>query len=394
MNENNLAALKGNVLVIGNSGVGKSTLINAVVGDDVAEVFWGTTSGTKEIKAYENPTLPFRLIDTIGFEPDFFKKWKAIHAVKKWMHKGLRQKRNDANINVIWFCVSGTERKLFTKTIESLLKATETFKSVPIIVVITKSYSVPEREENIQMVYDAFATFKSKERLIDVIPVVAETYVLNEDAFAAPTGIATLIERTNSILPAGVKAAEGDIFNYLKHRKLFAAQRIVLTSTLVSLAAHIVPGPIVDDMIQKESIKQEVSRIAKIYDIPLNDQTKKILEAALKNSSDGLMKKFTVGKILQKINKKNLPVQLVAAVISASVVFVYGQAAIYAFEQVAVGKKSLEDVQWLSALLSKKFDEHFFEQVAIILNNVADNGNAKNILKNIYDVLNIFKKQS
>lgn len=44
---------KGNVLVIGNSGVGKSTLINAVLGEQVAKTSWGTEGTTKELKIYE-----------------------------------------------------------------------------------------------------------------------------------------------------------------------------------------------------------------------------------------------------------------------------------------------------------------------------------------------------
>ena len=44
---------KGNVLVIGNSGVGKSTLINAVLGEDVAKTGWGTNGTTDRLEIYE-----------------------------------------------------------------------------------------------------------------------------------------------------------------------------------------------------------------------------------------------------------------------------------------------------------------------------------------------------
>ena len=73
---------KGNVLVIGNSGVGKSTLINAVLGDDRAETGWGTAGTTSELKIYENSNLPFRVIDSIGFEPSFLKRTRAIGAIQ------------------------------------------------------------------------------------------------------------------------------------------------------------------------------------------------------------------------------------------------------------------------------------------------------------------------
>ncbi|MGN1343692.1 MAG: GTPase, partial [Traorella sp.] len=50
---------KGNVLVIGNSGVGKSTLINAVLGEEVAPTGWGTSGLTGKLEIYESESAPF-----------------------------------------------------------------------------------------------------------------------------------------------------------------------------------------------------------------------------------------------------------------------------------------------------------------------------------------------
>ena len=55
-------------LFFGNSDVGKSTLINAVMGEDIAPIGNGKR-GTKELRIYENEQAPFRIIDTVGFEP-------------------------------------------------------------------------------------------------------------------------------------------------------------------------------------------------------------------------------------------------------------------------------------------------------------------------------------
>ena len=176
----------GNVLVIGNSGVGKSTLINAILGEERAETGWGTSGTTSKLSIYESANVPFRLIDTVGFEPSFIKEHLAINAVKKWSKDCAKDGHSDSQINVIWFCIDGTSRKLFDKTIKDLSRATSIWKQVPVIVVITKSYSVPERVQNIEMVHNAFATQKKSMNLKKVIPVVAATYELNETAFAAP----------------------------------------------------------------------------------------------------------------------------------------------------------------------------------------------------------------
>ena len=104
---------KGNILVIGDSGVGKSTLINAVLGEEIAESGFGDKGTTKELKVYESDVLDFRIIDTVGFEPSFFKRMGAINAVKKWSKNAIKEGKENSDINVIWFCVEGTSSKLF-----------------------------------------------------------------------------------------------------------------------------------------------------------------------------------------------------------------------------------------------------------------------------------------
>ena len=213
---------KGNVLVIGNSGVGKSTLINAVLGDKRAKTGYGATGITSALEVYESEELPFRVIDTIGFEPTFIKEQKAINAVRKWSKNAAKDGNENTQINVIWFCVDGTSRKLFPKAIDSLARATSLWKTVPVITVITKSYAIPERNENIEMVKEAFSLQKKyAKNLKAIIPVVAQTYSINDTAFAPPDGISDLIDATNKLMPEGFKAASHDLANFKLGRKKY-----------------------------------------------------------------------------------------------------------------------------------------------------------------------------
>ena len=150
--------MKGNVLVLGNSGVGKSTLINAVLGTDVAAASFGTAGTTKELKIY-GPDLdgsPFNLIDSVGFEPNWFKAWQAVNAVKAWSRKSAKEGNEDNQINIVWFCIDGCAAKLFPETVENMAKAVSMWKDIPVVVVITKSFSKPDRDRNITMIREAF----------------------------------------------------------------------------------------------------------------------------------------------------------------------------------------------------------------------------------------------
>ena len=56
-----------NIIIAGITGAGKSTLINAVFGEDFAATGKGRPV-TMEIREYSNSDVPVRIWDSIGFE--------------------------------------------------------------------------------------------------------------------------------------------------------------------------------------------------------------------------------------------------------------------------------------------------------------------------------------
>ena len=374
---------RGNVLVIGNSGVGKSTLINSVLGDNCAVAGFGTSGTTSRLEIYESNEIPFRIIDTIGFEPSWVKEMKAIHAVRKWSKASSKTGQEDTQINVIWFCVDGTSRKLFPKAIKDLSHATSMWPSVPVIVVITKSYSVPERSENIEMVHNAFAQQKRySKNLKAVIPVVAQTYQLNDTAYAPPEGITELIDATNALLPEGLQAAQTDIANFKLNRKRMLAHGIVGTATTGAVVVGAVPIPFSDALILSPIEIGELNSLAYIYGIKNDDAAKQFLNTIVDVGTVGAAAKAAIST-LKAIPGINLGASVLNAIIAGSIVAALGEGSIYAFEQVYLGKKSVEDIDWVRKIMESKLSGKFIEKVTDILQQIADNTDLQTIAKEI-----------
>lgn len=380
----------GNVLVIGNSGVGKSTLINAVLGEDAekkAPTSIGISGTTKELEIYESDVIPFRIIDTIGFEPSFFKRKAAINAVKKWSKESIKEENSEKKINVIWFCVEGTSSKLFPESIMSLSKATAMWESVPVIVVITKSYSVPDRKENIQMVNNAFATQKRySKNLKDVIPVVASTFTLNDTAFAAPEGISELIDATNAVMPEGIKAASKDIAAFKLKRKRALAQSVVAASTAGGATVGAAPIPIADALILSPIELGEISAISKIYEVKDSEDSKRFINSIVEVGTVSAAAKAAISA-LKAIPGINLAASVVNAIIAASFVAAIGEGSIYAFEKIYIGEKTLNDIDWVKKIMESKLSNDFINKITEAINNVAQNGNGNNIVDLITNIV-------
>lgn len=380
---------RGNVLVIGNSGVGKSTLINSVLGDEKAKTGYGSSGTTDKLEIYESEEIPFRIIDTIGFEPSFIKEHKAINAVKKWSKDSAKKGKEDSEINVIWFCVEGTTSKLFPKTIKDLSKATAMWKTVPIVVVITKSYSVPERELNIKMVKDAFAMQKRHSKnLKDIVPVVASIYTLNDTAFAAPVGITELIDVTNALMPEGIKAGANDVYKFKLKRKKALAQSIVAVSTTAAVSVGAITIRFADALILSPIEVGQINALARLYEIDNSEESKQLIKSIVEVGTVSTAAKAVISA-LKAIPGINIAERMLNSIIAGAIVAAIGESSIYVFEKVYTGEKSVEDIEWVKKIMEAKLSPQFIDRVITIVEKISKSDNTKDTGKLISSLLSM-----
>lgn len=346
---------KANVVVVGNSGVGKSTLINSVFqSEELARTGTGEST-TRELKVYESRDLGFRLIDTMGFEPGFLNQNNAIRAIKKWSKDSIKNEDEERQINMIWYCIDGTSKKMFKKNIDMLARATTVWKSVPIIVVITKSYSKPERQENVEMVYSAFKEHKKLwDNLKAVIPIVARTYKIDEDnnINVVPEGLGELLAETEKYIPEGFDASKIDIADYRLQQKRIMSHSVVGSSVLAGITIGLTPIPFADGALLTPLEVGLIKGLSKIYNVEYDNNTE-LLQTIVNAGAAGIIGKTALSG-LKAVPGINIAGEVLNAIVAGSVIAALGEGCIYIFEQIYLGNKSAKDVEWVKKILESK----------------------------------------
>lgn len=376
---------KANVLVIGNSGVGKSTLINAVLGEEVAKTSTGTSGTTNKLEIYENDQIPFRIIDTIGFEPSYFKARKAIKAVEDWTKKSVKNNEADKKINAIWFCVDGTAGKLFDTTIKNMLKATKIWKSVPKIVVITKSYSEPERKGNKELVKKAFAEAKLNMPK-KIIPVVAQDYPLDEEmkCVAAVCGIDELISATNELLPEGIKIGDKVFRAYVLKRKKAFAQAAVAAYTATGFGIGALHVPIADSVALNTLETAEIKHLGKIFGIKNDDNFESLCKYMVETGGVSVAAKSLLNflKGIPGLKPVSLPIN---AVVAACFVSAVGTVCIKVYGEISTGQRDISDLDWVGKVTETEFSQSMMKKFETIIRKLNNNpkSDVKKLIKSV-----------
>lgn len=126
---------KVNIVVAGKTGVGKSTLVNAVFQGNLAETGDGrpVTKTTREIK---KDGVPLSIFDTRGLEISEYKN--TVHELEKLIQDKNKSEDPNQHIHIAWICVMEGSRRVEDAEIK-LVEMLD--KYIPVVGVITKSVS-------------------------------------------------------------------------------------------------------------------------------------------------------------------------------------------------------------------------------------------------------------
>ena len=324
---------KMNVLVIGGSGAGKTTLIKSIAGIEIDD------SSTKKISVYESSAWPIKFIDTKGFEYSLFEQLKTISQIKRFSTKGIKffgkkEVDNDLGIDAVWYCIEGTARRTFEYNIKLMNKSIKAWKNIPVFVVITKSYSETDIPKNIEEIEKVFEQNK-KINLKKIIPVVAEEYVVNDEVTVAPRGIDELCLETINCIDEAKQISKENKLKYILLQKRYTAHASVITAAGAGAGiAFFDKTNIVDSMVLTPIEVGLTKLIFKIYGVNYSDE---LVNKIVGGSYITTVAKFIVGKFDKS--------QIVDASVAGTIIFVLGEAVIAASEAAYKGVIKLDKIE-------------------------------------------------
>lgn len=152
---------KPNILLAGATGVGKSSLINMIFGNDVAVVGTGKPV-TQKIDVYESESTDVRIFDSKGYEIGEESDAEFFDSVVR-----LAETTNTPEnaIHLIWYCIACSNNRVTDYD----LNAIQTFvnANIPVAVVFTKADLASDEEVNDlkASIPDMFPIFETSTRL-------------------------------------------------------------------------------------------------------------------------------------------------------------------------------------------------------------------------------------
>ena len=346
-----------NLAIFGKTGVGKSTLINAIFGEDVAPTGIGEPV-TMDEHLYLHHAGFLGLLDTRGLEIGM--DTETLIAELGAYVKRMRENPLSEQIHVAWYCIRATDRRFEATEGEFIRRLHEL--GLPVVAVLTQ---VPSRDGKY---HDDVLTLADHISELG-LPIVGGRPILvmaTGDDFTGQVehGLKDLVDATFRVAPEGVESALTAAQKVDMARKRKQAKEAVRVAAALALTVGAVPIPLADTGLLVPIQLGMMAKVAAIYGVKVETAT--MASAVATTLAVAAGKSAVVGLL------KLIPVAgaIVGGAISASVASSFTMAVGYAWA-VVCGELTQGRLKGADGVLDNEMVRTLFQsQIEVWFNNV------------------------
>ncbi|GEK89091.1 protein of unknown function [Alkalibacterium putridalgicola] len=264
-----------NILIAGKTGVGKSTLINNVFREKLADTGIGKPV-TKHLRRITKEGIPIVLYDTRGLEL----QEKIQKQVMREIFDLVEQNKNSREaIHAVYYCIQANSSRIEDTEIELIKEISEI---LPVILVLTQSIGKPA---------DEFSRYLENMNLpvAAVQNVMSEPYEISDDYVIPRFGLKQLIEKTLQLIPKESREAFNNAQQADIERKAKAARRWASRYVATTFGVGFAPIPFSDASLLVPMQVTLLAHITAIFGISLDKSTIVSIIAAVGGTGSATM---------------------------------------------------------------------------------------------------------
>ena len=337
---NNLNKL--NIILVGKSGVGKSTLINSLFRGNFSETGLGRPV-TSEVRKIEKKGYPMAIYDTPGFELSKGQQIKVKDQIMDIIKQGLNSNDINQAIHCIWYCINvGGNHTFDSSELDWLRKLTESNRetNVPIIVVLTQACPKSKAQQMKDLVES------ENLEIVKVVPVLAQDMNFDDEYIAKAYGLDKLVDVMSEALPSELQDTLQNLQKASLESKKRHAHAAIVTACAVAFGEGFAPIPFSDSALLIPTQVTMIASITAIFGLEVN----KSLMAGFVSSTIGSAGATVLGKTLVANILKLIPGAgtgvggAISGSTAALLTTALGEAYIVVMEKIFKGEMKSEDL--------------------------------------------------